>query len=46
MYLKRVEIKKLFDVITKLQNGCLITFNKIQKQPPYVLRCSIKKLFF
>ena len=34
MRLKRTEKKKLLGVITRLQNGCLITFKKIHKQPP------------
>ena len=36
MWLKHVEKKKYKDVITRLRNGCLITFKKIQKQPPEV----------
>ena len=34
MSLKCVEKKKYWNFITRLRNGYLITFKKIQKQPP------------
>ena len=37
MSLKSGEKKKILGRLGRLQNGCLITFKKIQRQPPEML---------